>query len=158
MDTAAAERKVVTLPARSPLHLTPNLPEDEGNKQAPPTLSTPGWGWRWSSKGAVTLYGASLGWTVPMLMLGRRGTLGTSSCQGCGWVPTPSLSGTACKLLIIAMAVTETTAAGHVPGLCARLPISGPSLFTHPYPHLKDEETEAQKGEAPGPGSQLGSV
>ena len=44
MDTAAAERRVVTLPARSPLHLTPNLPEDEGNKQAPPTLSTPGWG------------------------------------------------------------------------------------------------------------------
>ena len=61
MDTAAAERRVVILPARSPLHLTPNLPEDEGNKQAPPTLSTPGWGWGWSSKGAVTLYGASLG-------------------------------------------------------------------------------------------------
>ena len=82
----------------------------------------------------------------PCSCWGDEGPWGPAAARGVAGSPHPRCLRTACELLIIAMAAKVTAAAGHVPGLRARLPVSGSSPFTHPYSHLTDEETEARKG------------
>lgn len=79
-------------------------------------------------------------------LLGRRGTLGTSSCQGWGGFLLPFSQGPACESLIIAMAVM------------IEIPSSASPQPACHYPHFADEETEARKGKPFAPESHLGLV
>lgn len=130
-----------------PLHLSQNVPKRPRKQTSPPHTAPP--------QGAAELEG-TLAFTWSWFGLGHS----PSPCWGDEgpWGPAAaravagSSQGPACEGLIIAIAATVgTAAAGQVPGLGEALPTSASSQPTCHHPHFTDEETEAQKGEAPCP-------
>lgn len=136
--------------------LHPICPETMGTNKPYSHGPTPGW----DGVEADSFLNMELVWfgTLPVPLLERCRTLGTSSCQGCGWAQHSPSQGPACELLIIAKAamIPRAAVAGHVPQLHEPLSASASSQPACHYPRFTGEETEAQKGEAACPREPVG--